>query len=212
MLFSLRFQSPGTKMSYLKNVTFIKSVFSLQDLPKEKKPQFCIVGRSNVGKSSLINALTNNKNMAKTSKTAGCTRSLNFFEIEKKCFMVDLPGYGYAKAPKSEKYGWNNLILEYLKTCRDLKRVFILIDSRHWLKPIDIELMQFLDEIGQIYQLILTKTDKIKNSELQECCEQFDLIKDKFPALYPALLHSSSAKKDGIGQIVSAIFDLISDK
>jgi GTP-binding protein len=192
-------------MIFLKNVQFIKSVFATKDCPLDKKPQFCFIGRSNVGKSSLINALTNNKNMAKTSKTAGCTRALNFFEIDKKGYMVDLPGYGYAKINKTEKYKWQDLILDYIQHSRHLKRVFLLIDARLWLKPIDEEAMALMDELGISYQIILTKTDKIKKSEFESIKEVFEINKNRYSALYPILLFSSASTKDGISAIVGTI-------
>ena len=170
----------------------------------DRKPQFCFVGRSNVGKSSLINALTNNKNMAKTSKTAGCTRSINIFEVDKKGYMVDLPGYGYAKVNKAEKYKWNDMIISYLK-CNDLKRVFLLIDARHWLKPVDEDAMELMNEIGVSYQIILTKVDKINKGELESIKVLFENDKDRYSALNPVLLLSSASKKDGISTIVGTI-------
>ena len=192
-------------MAFLKNVLFLKSVFAINDLPFDNKPQFCFVGRSNVGKSSLINALTNNKNMAKTSKTAGCTRSLNFFEVNRKGYMVDLPGYGYAKMNKAEKYRLSDLIIDYLKHSRNLKRVFLLIDSRHWIKPADEEAIKLMDELGISYQIIVTKTDKVSKSELESLKIKFENDKNRYSALYPILLFSSASKKDGISTVIGAI-------
>lgn len=191
-------------MLFLKNVNFIKSAFSVRDLPQDKKPQFCFVGRSNVGKSSLINALTNNKNMAKTSKTAGCTRSINIFEVDKKGYMVDLPGYGYAKVNKTEKHTWDEMIVSYLK-CNYLKRVFLLIDARHWLKPIDEEAMELMNELGVSYQIILTKVDKINHTRLEAIKALFENDKNRYSALFPVLLFSSASKKDGISTIAGTI-------
>jgi GTP-binding protein len=199
-------------MSTLRNVKFVKSVFSLKDLPKQNFKQICFVGRSNVGKSSLINALTNNSNMAKTSKTAGCTRSLNFFMVDERIFIVDLPGYGYAKANKQIVYSWNDLIINYLKTCRNLSRVFLLIDSRHWLKKNDIQVMDMLDDLGISYQIILTKIDKIKKSDLENIEQLFQIEISRRPAMYPQMLNSSSHKRIGVGQIIKTIMDISGDK
>ena len=192
-------------MNILKNVTFIKSAYSLEQLPIGNINEVCIVGRSNVGKSSLINALTNNYNMAKTSKTAGCTRALNYFLVDQKYYLVDLPGYGFAKANKQEISGWNHLIINYLKGSKNLTRVFLLIDARHWLKKNDIEVMNMMDEWGLNYQIILTKTDKINAQELADLKEKFKEASKLFTALHPEMLSSSSSKKLGITEIIDTM-------
>ena len=199
-------------MNILKNVTFVKSVYSLEQLPNIDIKEICIVGRSNVGKSSLINALTNNYNMAKTSKTAGCTRSLNYFLVDNKYHLVDLPGYGFAKANKREISGWNHLIINYLKGSKNLVRVFLLIDSRHWLKNNDIEVMKLMDELGLNYQIVLTKTDKINNEENAALLEAFKASSKIFTALHPIMLSSSSSKRLGITEIIDTMHDVAARK
>ncbi|MEX1060691.1 MAG: ribosome biogenesis GTP-binding protein YihA/YsxC, partial [Methyloceanibacter sp.] len=142
--------------------TFVKGVVRIEDLPKDGRPEIAFAGRSNVGKSSLINALTGRTSLARVSVTPGRTRELNFFTIGKNAalYLVDMPGYGYARASKAAIKGWTRLIGDYLKGRRELKRVFLLIDARHGIKPNDEETMKLLDEAAVSYQVVLTKADK----------------------------------------------------
>ena len=148
--------------------TFVKGVVDIDGLPRDGKPEIAFAGRSNVGKSSLINALTGQKSLARVSVTPGRTRELNFFTLGKDddFYLVDMPGYGYARASKAEVKGWTRLIQDYLKGRRELKRVFLLIDARHGLKESDREIMTLMDEAAVSYQGVLTKADKPKAAEL----------------------------------------------
>src|SRR3972149_5154324 len=149
-------------------VAFERGVVSLDHLPDNDLPEFAFAGRSNVGKSSLLNALVGRKKVARASSAPGRTRELNFFKIDGKLRLVDLPGYGYAKAPKTEIARWNALVRDYLRGRPSLKRLFLLIDSRHGVKPNDLEVMDTLDASALVYQLVLTKTDKISPTALAQ--------------------------------------------
>lgn len=192
------------------NCVFLKSVSNVDDLASSELPEIAFVGRSNVGKSSLINALCHRTKLAKTSNTPGRTRLLNFFLIADTFYLVDLPGYGYAKAPKKEISTWNRLIYLYLKGRIPLKGLFLLIDSRHGIKANDVEFMTFLDEIAIPYQIVLTKIDKISKGKASEIIEETHKILSSHPAAYPIVLSTSSEKKLGLQEIRQRIFELIS--
>ena len=153
--------------------TFVKGVVAIDGLPNDGKPEIAFAGRSNVGKSSLINALTGRTSLARVSVTPGRTRELNFFTLGKDeaLYLVDMPGYGYAKASKAQVKGWTRLIRDYLRGRRELKRVFLLIDARHGLKDNDRETMTLMDEAAISYQAVLTKADKPKAAELAKIIE-----------------------------------------
>lgn len=180
---------------------FMLGVASLAQLPAADLPEIAFAGRSNVGKSSLINALTGRKTLARTSNTPGRTQQLNYFNLGGVLYLVDMPGYGYAKVSKETVKTWTSLIYAYLKGRPNLRCVFILIDSRHGLKDSDIELMKMLDESAVSYRIVLTKTDEIKNQDL----EKMDLLVKqailKRPAAFPALSHTSSHKGQGIAEL-----------
>lgn len=150
----------------LKNITYVKSVYKLKDLPTEKYPELILCGRSNVGKSSFINSLFNKKSLAKTSSTPGKTRSLNYYNVEDKFYLVDLPGFGYAKVSKEERDYWSKLIQDYLSSGRKINCAFHLIDSRHKPTPLDIQLNKYLRVNGMQIVFILTKSDKLNRSEI----------------------------------------------
>lgn len=181
------------------------------DLPINNIEEVAFIGRSNVGKSSLINALTNSK-IAIVSKTPGRTKQLNFFQVGDKLTIVDMPGYGYAKASKQEVQNWNKLIFDYLLKRRNLQRVFLLIDSRHSIKENDEEMMSILDASGILYQIILTKIDEIKPLELKSKLLSIESIFKDHPALYGEVLFASSKENLGITQIRELIYDLIISK
>jgi GTP-binding protein len=167
-------------------------------------------GRSNVGKSSLINALVGRTSLARVSVTPGRTRELNFFTLGKDAplYLVDMPGYGYARAAKSEIKGWTRLIGDYLKGRSELKRVFLLIDARHGIKPNDTETMKLLDETAVSYRVVLTKADKPKASELQAVTSKVTAMLAKHPAAYPQILTTSARMGSGIPELRTAIASL----
>lgn len=177
---------------------FMLGVAALKQLPEALKPEIALAGRSNVGKSSLINALTGRNTLAKVSNTPGRTQQLNYFNLGDQLYMVDMPGYGYAKVSKSQREAWTQLIFDYLKGRPTLACVFILIDSRHGVKDTDIELMKMLDTAAVQYRIILTKTDKIKKSDLEKTSDKIIALLKKHPAAYPGLIPTSSEKGMGI--------------
>jgi len=187
--------------------TFVKGVVRLEDLPKDGRPEIAFAGRSNVGKSSLINALTGRTSLARVSVTPGRTRELNFFTLGKNraLYLVDMPGYGYARASKAAIKGWTRLIGDYLKGRRELKRVFLLIDARHGIKPNDEETMALLDEAAVSYQVILTKADKPKASELQAVQAKVASALSKHPAAYPQVITTSARMGSGIDELRAAV-------
>jgi GTP-binding protein len=183
---------------------FVKGVVSLDGLPDDLRPEIAFAGRSNVGKSSLINALTHRKTLARVSVTPGRTRELNFFTLGD-LYLVDMPGYGYAKAPKSAVKGWTRLIEDYLKGRRELKRVFLLIDARHGIKANDRDTMKLMDETAVSYQAVLTKADKPKQSELEAVIAKTTQELAKHPAAYPQILATSARTGLGIPELRAAV-------
>lgn len=176
---------------------FKYGITDVYNLPAPVLPEVVFSGRSNVGKSTLLNSITKRKSLARTSKTPGCTQQLNFFLLDNKINLVDIPGYGYAKASKSEVKGWNNLIKDYLRGRPNLKRVFLLIDSRRGVKKNDEEIMFMLDESAVSYQIILTKADKQSEKNIKIIIDNITNMNSKHPALHPEILKTSS--KDSIG-------------
>ncbi len=187
--------------------TFVKGVVRLDDLPRDGRPEIAFAGRSNVGKSSLINALTGRTSLARVSVTPGRTRELNFFTLGKDAafYFVDMPGYGYARAPKAQVKGWTRLIGDYLKGRRELKRVYLLIDARHGIKPNDQETLTLLDEAAVSYQVVLTKADKPKVSELAAVQAKVAIELAKHPAAYPQVLTTSARMGSGIKELRAAV-------
>ena len=183
---------------FAKTCNFVMGVVELEGLPPTILPEVAFAGRSNVGKSSLVNALTGRKTLVKVSNTPGRTKEINFFNLADELMLVDLPGYGYAKAARKEVNKWNRLVNAYLAGRPNLYRVFVLIDSRHGLKETDYEIMKMLDKSAVSYQIVLTKTDKIKPSEIAKVKEKTLLVIKKHPAAHPEILITSSEKKDGI--------------
>lgn len=186
---------------------FVKGLVSIDALPQDGRPEIAFAGRSNVGKSSLINALTGRKTLARVSVTPGRTRELNFFTLgpEGALLLVDMPGYGYAKAPKNTVKGWTRLIENYLKGRRELKRVFLLIDARHGIKANDRETMTLLDEAAMSYQAVLTKADKPKPGELEAVIAKTEAELSKRPAAYPQVLVTSARTGSGIPELRAAV-------
>ena len=177
---------------------FLKGVVSLDGLPPADRPEIAFAGRSNVGKSSLINALTGRRALARTSNTPGRTQEINFFQLGDRLYLVDLPGYGFAKAPKPVVEAWTRLIRAYLQGRPNLRRVFLLIDSRHGTKPVDRELMTLLDTAAVPYQLVLTKADKLKPPARERIVAQAADETSGFIARHPDVLITSAEKKWGL--------------
>ncbi|WP_417516914.1 ribosome biogenesis GTP-binding protein YihA/YsxC [Minwuia sp.] len=180
---------------------FLLSVAHLQQLPGTELPEVAFIGRSNVGKSSLINALTGRKALAKTSNTPGRTQQLNFFDLDGRLMLVDLPGYGFAKAPKAAVEAWTRLIRAYLKGRPNLMRINLLIDSRHGIKESDEDFMSMLDKAAVVYQVVLTKTDKLKSGQLEKLLAATGERLRPHVAAYPKLFATSSEKGDGIAEL-----------
>lgn len=190
---------------------FAKGVVRVADLPGDGLPEAAFAGRSNVGKSSLLNALVGRKQLARTSNTPGRTREVNFFLLDERAHLVDLPGYGYAKAPKAQVKGWNRLIEDYLKGRAVLKRVFLLIDARHGLKDSDRPILKLMDASAVSYQVVLTKADKLKTGELEKVMERAAKELARHPAAHPDILATSAAKGTGMGELRAAVMGLIVD-
>ena len=192
-------------------VAFLKSAPKLEFLPAPTVPEVAFAGRSNVGKSSLLNALTNRNGLARTSVTPGRTQELNFFDVGEPIVMrlVDMPGYGFAKAPKDVVKKWRFLVNDYLRGRAVLKRALVLIDSRHGIKDIDREVMQMLDDAAVGYRVVLTKIDKIKSAECDAVIAATQAEIRKRPAAHPELLPTSSEKGIGVAELRAAVRDAI---
>ncbi len=198
----------GRKL-FLGPVDFLKGVVAMDGLPGADRIEICFAGRSNVGKSSLINALTNRKGLARASNTPGRTQEINFFALGEERYLVDLPGYGYANAPVSIVEKWQRLLKNYLSGRPNLRRAFVLIDSRHGIKPVDEEIMQLMNRSALAFQVVLTKIDKIKEHELEKTLLQVREKLSKHPAAFPELVTTSSEKGEGIQTLRAVISDLI---
>ena len=193
---------------------FVKSVPSLEFLPDTDRPEMAFAGRSNVGKSSLINALAGHRGLARTSNTPGRTQELNFFVPDgysgsaddlPPMALVDMPGYGYAQAPKDQVDNWTKLVFDYLRGRATLKRVYLLIDARHGIKKNDEEVMALLDRAAVSYQLVLTKTDKIKPPAVIRLLEETAEKIRKRPAAFPGVISTSSEKGEGLDELRHAV-------
>ena len=189
-------------------IEFERGVVSMDALPDSDLPEVAFAGRSNVGKSSLINALTGRLKLARASTEPGRTRELNFFRMGDRLRLVDLPGYGFAKAPKAEIARWTALTRDYLRGRPSLKRVILLIDARHGVKPHDRDVMDALDAAAVNYQLVLTKSDKIKPSELADTLAATQAAIAKRPAAHPLVIATSSETGLGIEQLRAEIVSI----
>lgn len=179
-------------------VTFVKGVVAMSGLPPADRLEVCFAGRSNVGKSSLINALTGRKTLARASNTPGRTQEINYFALGEERYLVDLPGYGYAEAPVAVVAKWQALLKQYLSGRVTLRRAFVLIDARHGVKAVDEEILTLLDRSAVTFQAVLTKVDKINRVEREAVIEQVKGALGKHPAAYPELVVTSSEKGEGI--------------
>ena len=191
---------PG-RLLFAQQCTFMVGVVRVGGLPPDALPEVAFAGRSNVGKSSLINALTNRRTLARISNTPGRTQQVNFFDLGGRLHLVDLPGYGYARASKDKVRRWNALIRDYLRGRASLRRVCLLIDARHGLKSGDREIMELLDSSAVVYQIVLTKTDKLHESELAACLAETGRTAVRHPACHPDIAATSAEKGRGIAEL-----------
>lgn len=189
-----------------RKVTFLKSASDLRDLPESRLPEIAFAGRSNVGKSSLLNAVAGIKRLAKVSNTPGRTQLINYFNVNDEFYLVDLPGYGYAKASKTKVAAWNKVVNKYLRGRPNLRLVLVLVDSRHGIKDSDREIMKMLDDAAVSYQIVLTKLDKLRASEKAKLGVDFA----KHVALQNEVLQTSSEKGIGISELQARMSNLCS--
>lgn len=187
---------------------FLKGVVAMSGLPAADRIEVCFAGRSNVGKSTLINALTGRKGLARASNTPGRTQEINFFTLADSHYLVDLPGYGYADAPLAVVGKWQRLLKQYLSGRQTLRRAFVLIDARHGVKPADEDILKLLDSSAVTFQCVLTKADKVKAVERDGVLTQVRAALARHPAAFPEIVLTSSEKGDGIATLRSIIATL----
>ena len=197
------------RLLFSKETNFVKGVVDMQGLPNPDKIEVCFSGRSNVGKSSLINALTGRKGLARASNTPGRTQEINFFSIPENHYLVDLPGYGYANAPIKVIEKWQNLLKQYLAGRQSLRRAFVLVDGRHGVKKVDTEIMSMLDSSAVTFQVVLTKLDKVKEKDRENILDQVRSNLQKHPAAFPEIILTSSERGWGIQTLRSVIAKLV---
>ncbi len=197
----------GRKM-FAGEIDFLKGVVDMSGLPPADRLEVCFAGRSNVGKSTLINALTGRKALARASNTPGRTQEINYFTMAESHYLVDLPGYGFANAPVAVVQKWQALLKQYLSGRQTLRRAFVLVDARHGIKPVDEEIMSLLDSAAVPSQVVLTKTDKIKDGAREALLEQVRSRLVPHPAAFPELILTSSEKGEGIATLRATIATL----
>jgi len=197
------------RMLFAGGTDFLKGVVAMSGLPPADRLEVCFAGRSNVGKSSLINAVTGRKALARASNTPGRTQEINFFTASDSHYLVDLPGYGYANAPLKLVEKWQRLLKQYLSGRQSLRRAFVLIDMRHGVKSVDEEIMSLLDSAAVPFQCVMTKTDKIKDIDREKTLKQVRQALGKHPAAFPEIVLTSSEKGDGIVTLRAIIATLI---
>lgn len=197
----------GRKM-FAGETEFLKGVVAMDGLPPADRLEVCFAGRSNVGKSSLINALTGRKGLARASNTPGRTQEINFFTLADSHYLVDLPGYGYAEAPVAVVEKWQRLLKAYLSGRQTLRRAFVLIDARHGVKKVDEDILKLLDQSAVTFQVVLTKADKVRAAERGKILDQVRAALSKHPAAYPEIIVTSSEKGDGIPTLRAIIATL----
>mgnify|MGYP001431502368 CR=1 FL=1 len=186
-------------------VDFVKGVVAMPGLPPADRLEICFAGRSNVGKSSLINALTGRKSLARTSNTPGRTQEINYFDVGGQLYLVDLPGYGFAEAPVAVVRKWQELLKSYLSGRATLRRAFVLIDLRHGIKKVDEEILTLLNRSAVTFQVVLTKSDKVSAADQERNLAQVRAALAKHPAAFPELLVTSSEKGEGIATLRAII-------
>jgi GTP-binding protein len=184
---------------------FLKGVVAMDGLPPADRIEVCFAGRSNVGKSTLINALTGRKALARASNTPGRTQEINFFTLTERYYLVDLPGYGYAEAPVAVVQKWQKLLKAYLSGRATLRRAFVLIDTRHGAKQVDEEIMTLLDSAAVPFQVVMTKADKVRPKERDEALTHTRAALAKHPAAYPEIILTSSEIGEGIPTLRATI-------
>lgn len=187
---------------------FLKGVVAMDGLPASDRIEVCFAGRSNVGKSTLINALTGRKGLARASNTPGRTQEINFFTLGEERYLVDLPGYGFANAPVKVVEKWQRLLKSYLAGRQNLRRAFVLIDARHGVKAVDEEILSLLDATAVTFQAVLTKADKVKAADRDRVLAQVRTALSKHPAAFPEIVLTSSEKGDGIDTLRAIIATL----
>ena len=202
---SINKNSKSDNKLFAGNIDFIKGIKSINEMPIGDFIEICFSGRSNVGKSSLINYLTGRRSIARTSKTPGRTREINFFRINNNRQLVDLPGYGYAQVSKKERQAWFKMVKDYFFHSNNLRRVFLLIDSRHGIKPSDIDLMKILEEAAITFQLVFTKFDKIKPTEFDKIKKITFTKLSLFANAFPEVIVTSTKKNIGIEALRASI-------
>lgn len=196
---------------------FMWAAAAVAQLPPPAAPEIAFAGRSNVGKSSLLNALTNRKALARTSHTPGRTQEVNFFALNgdanvSRLRLVDMPGYGYAAAAKEKIASWTRLVQDYLRGRSTLLRVFVLVDGRHGLKPVDVDMFGLLDQAAVSYQVVLTKRDAVPKAEQAVRCAEVEAALRKHPAAFPHVLFTSSQSGEGIAELRAAIARLLAER
>ena len=197
------------KKLFSKKLSFKLGINNQEDLPQNNLPEVAFAGRSNVGKSSLINNLTFQKNIARVSKKPGSTQQINFFEIPEMLRIIDLPGYGFAKVSKSDKEEWNKLTQQYFITSSSLNRVFLLIDGRRGIKDIDINFMKNLEKFAIVFEVIVTKIDKLDYKNAGKLVSEIEKINSTFTTAFPRVILTSSINSNGIDKLRAEIFRLL---
>lgn len=198
---------PLTRALFAKPIRFVAGVATLDQLPELNLPEVAFIGRSNVGKSSLLNALVGRNSLARVSGTPGATKQLNFFNLHEVVHLVDVPGYGYAKASKKDVKVWQGTLFDYLRGRRQLTRAFVLVDSRHGVKEADEDMLRRLDDAAVSYQFVLTKTDKA--DDLEGVKANVLKVAAKHPAAYPGIVSTSAASKQGIDALQDAVIEAL---
>lgn len=196
------------RLLFAGEIDFLKGVVAMDGLPDADRIEVCFAGRSNVGKSTLINALTGRKALARSSNTPGRTQEINFFTAADDLYLVDLPGYGFANAPIKVVEKWQRLLKNYLSGRQNLRRAFVLIDARHGVKKVDEEILKLLDTSAVTFQCVLTKSDKVKAKDLEKVIAQVRKALASHPAAFPEIVLTSSEKGEGIADLRAIIAGL----